>query len=71
MSIYDRERSTKTVTMTITATFYGDYHGVDEVTGYLQTWINAGLDDRDDLRTWTYGLAEVAEVEGDPNGFDS
>lgn len=65
------ERSTKYVTMTITATFHGDYLGVDEVTGYLQDWISRGLEDRDDLRSWDYGTADVAEVEGDPEGFDS
>lgn len=66
----DTERTTKTVTMTITATFYGDYIAANEVTGYLQYWIDAGFNDRDDLRTWDFGDATVIEVVGDPQGWD-
>lgn len=66
-----RERTTKYVTLSIKATFHGDYLDADEVAGHLQGWIDAGLCDRDDLHGWTFGPAGVREVTGDPEGYDS
>lgn len=65
------KRTTKRVTVAVTATFHGDYIDADEVTGRLQGWIDAGLDDRDDLRHWSFTAGQVFEVHGDPEGFDS
>lgn len=65
------ERTTKYVTLTLVATFYGGYYDAGEVTGRLQYWIDAGLNDRDDLRVWSYSLSDVVEADGDPEGFDS
>lgn len=65
------ERTTKYVTLTLKATFHGGYIDADEVTGHLQGWIEGGLEDRDDLRNWSYGVASVVEVDGDPEGFDA
>jgi hypothetical protein len=67
----EEKRTTKTVEFTLTATFYGRYIDADEAFGALQSWIDQGLEDRDDLRSWDFGLAEVREVEGAPDGCDS
>jgi hypothetical protein len=32
--------------------------------------LDAGLDDRDDLRTWDFKVELVAEMFGDPEGYD-
>lgn len=64
------KRTTKTVTVTVTATFYGDYIDADDVTCHLLGWIDSGLDDRDDLLKWDFGPAKVTEVDGDPDGYD-
>jgi hypothetical protein len=64
-------RTTKIVTLTVTATFHGDYLGSDEVATYLEGWIDAGLEDRDDLRRWKTDVGTVVEIDGDPEGFDS
>lgn len=65
------KRTTKRVTMTITATFYGDYVAADETAMCLQNWMDSGFNDRDDLRCWDFGPAEVTEIDGDPDGYDS
>ena len=65
------ERTTKYVTLTIKAVFYGDYIDAYEAAAYLQGWIDRGLDDRDDLMNWTFGPDHVREVPGDPEGFAS
>lgn len=65
------ERTTKYVTLTVTATFHGDYIDSDEVTRYLQGWIERGLDDRDDLMDYDFSGWHVREVTGDPEGYDS
>jgi len=66
-----RERTTKYVTITVSATFHGDYYDADECEGQLQGWIGAGLEDRDNLRGYDFGIGTVREVPGDPEGFDS
>ena len=64
--------TTKYVTGTFTATFYGDYIDADAVVQHLDGWLDSGLDDRDDLRSWTFTFnPEVREVTGDPEGYDS
>ena len=67
----DIERTTKYVTLTVKAVFYGDYVDADETTARVQDWIDVGLNDRDDLRSWEFGEAEVSEVPGDPEGYGS
>lgn len=67
----DAGRTTKKVTGTFTLTFHGDYLDKDDVVTYFQGWVDAGLDDRDDLRNWTFDVQDVTEVQGDPEGFDS
>ncbi len=59
------------MTLTVTATFHGDYIDADDAIGYLQGWIEWGLEDRDDLRNWDFSGWHVREVDGDPEGFDS
>ena len=63
--------TTKYVTGTFTATFYGDYIDADAVVQHLDGWLDSGLDDRDDLRSWTFTVQDVREVTGDPEGYDS
>lgn len=65
------ERTTKYVTITLKATFHGDYLAEDEVVAALEGWLDGGLNDRDDLRSWELGTTKVMEVHGDPEGFDS
>lgn len=64
------KRTTKYVTGTLKATFHGDYLDKDEVAGHLEGWLDGGLEDRDDLRSWTFELTSVTEVDGDPEGYD-
>ena len=59
------------MTGTFTATFHGDYIDADAVSGYLEGWLDSGLDDRDDLRSWSFTVQDVREVTGDPEGYDS
>lgn len=65
------KRTTKYVTATVSLTFHGDYLDAGDVRGYAEGWIDAGLEDRDDLRGWRITWGEVTEVSGDPEGFDS
>lgn len=65
------QRTTKYVTGTFTATFHGDYIDADDVETYLTGWLDAGLEDRDDLRTWDFTVTEIDERIGDPEGYDS
>lgn len=67
----NEERTTKYVTMTVEVIFHGDYYGAGEVVGQAQGWIEAGLEDRDNLRGCSFGQASVREVAGDPEGYDS
>jgi len=64
-------RTTKYLTGTFAVTFHGDYVDADDVASYLDGWLDAGLDDRDDLRSWSFRVENVREVPGDPEGFDS
>lgn len=65
------ERTTKQVTGTFTLTFHGDYLDADVIPQYFDRWISAGLEDRADLRNWTFTVQSVREVTGDPEGFDA
>ena len=67
----ERQRTTKRVTGTFTLTFHGDYIDKDDVASYFQDWVDSGLDDRDDLRSWSFDIKTVTEEQGDPEGFDS
>lgn len=67
----DRERTTKRVEGVFTLTFHGDYISAEDVETYFQGWVDAGLDDRDDLRSWSFKVSSVREETGDPEGFDT
>lgn len=64
------ERTTKYVTATLKLTFHGDYIEKDDVAAYAEQWLDMGLEDRDDLRSWNFTVTEVREVAGDPEGYD-
>ncbi len=64
-------RTTKYLTGTFKVTFHGDYIAADAAAGHLEGWLDSGLDDRDDLRSWSFTVQDVREVPGDPEGFDS
>lgn len=66
-----KERTTKRVTGTFTLTFHGNYIDASDVPQYFEEWVSGGLEDRDDLRDWTFTVLSVREVTGDPEGFDS
>ncbi len=52
----------KFVTGTFTATFEGDYIPKDDIDNYLQQWLDSGLDDRDDLRGWSFDIVHITET---------
>lgn len=54
--------SKKTLTLPVVVTFVGDYYDADEITGVTQGWIEAALNDRDDVEIVDFGEAEIAEV---------
>lgn len=64
------ERTTKYVTGTFTLTFHGNHIDAGDIPGYFEGWVDAGLDDRDDLRSWSFNITETRVVEGDPEGYD-
>ena len=66
----DQRKTTKYVTMTLNVAFYGDYYDADEVTGRVQDYVSGALHDRDDLKSWQFGLVQVREVDGDAEGYD-
>ncbi len=41
----------------------GDYIPKEDVVQYLESWIDSGLDDRDNLRSWSFEVQEVTEEE--------
>ena len=59
------ERTTKIVSILLELTFRGDYIDKDDVRAYAGRWIDAGLDDRDDLRGWTTTFGPVREIGAD------
>lgn len=65
-----RKRTTKRVTGTFDLTFYGDYVRVDDVASHLDYYLDSGLEDRDDLRTWDFTVTGIEELDGDPDGYD-
>lgn len=67
----DRNRTTKRVTGTFELTFHGDYIDAGDIPGHFEGWVDAGLEDRDDLRGWKFDITGIEEIHGDPEGFDS
>lgn len=57
----------KNVAGTFTATFEGDYVPKDDIEYYLNAWLDAGLDDREDLRGWSFDIVTITEepIEGE------
>lgn len=53
----------KNVTGTFTATFAGDYIPKEQIESSLEYWIDSGLDDRDDLRGWSFNIVSITEEE--------
>lgn len=67
----DRKRTTKRVRATLDVTFHGDYIPLDEIPSRLDAWIDAGLQDRDDCRSWSVSVLSMTCETGDPDGYDS
>jgi hypothetical protein len=63
-------RSTKVLQGTFRVIYHGDYVTADEAAGHLMNALDAGLDDRDDLRSWDFKVEMSAELFGDPEGYD-
>lgn len=68
--IVSEKRTTKYLTGTFNVTFHGRYLDPEECAQSLIGWLYDGLEDRDDLRTWTFSVEDIREVEGDPEGYD-
>lgn len=58
-------RTRKTLDVTLTCIFEGDYIDVESLVDYLDGWIDSGLDDRDDLRGWHAYYGPITEEEMD------
>lgn len=54
-------RTRKRVIATLIANFEGDYIPVDQAEDYLSSWIDGGLNDRDDLRGWELNVLGIVE----------
>lgn len=52
----------KSVRGTFTAVFEGDYIPKEDIDDYLQQWLDSGLDDRDDLRGWSFNIVDITET---------
>ena len=63
------EASSKTVTVTLTAKFYGDYLDVEEVEEHLEFWVDSALEDRDDLIDWNFTDWNVVEEFNASNDY--
>lgn len=68
--VAEPERTTKRVRATLDVTFHGDYVDADAIPGHLEAWIDAGLNDRSDCRTWSLSVTAVTVESGDPDGWD-
>lgn len=57
----------KNVAGTFTATFEGNYIPKEDIDNYLQYWLDSGLEDRDDLRGWSFEVVSITEtsIEGE------
>lgn len=53
----------KLVTGTFTVKFEGDYIPKEDIDSYLNQWLDSGLDDRDDLRGWSFDIVNITETE--------
>ena len=51
----------KNVAGTFTATFEGDYIPKEDIEQYLMMWLDSGLDDRDNLRKWSFEIVTITE----------
>lgn len=51
----------KNVTGTFTATFAGSYIPKEDIDNYLTMWLDSGLEDRDDLRGWSFEITNITE----------
>jgi hypothetical protein len=67
---FTRGRNTKVLRGTFEVVFHGDYVAAEDCMQYLDSYMDSGLDDRDDLRSWEFKLASLTQIEGDPEGFD-
>lgn len=65
------ERTTKYVTVNLQLILHGNYIDAEDIGQYLDGWLSAGLEDRDDLRSWTFDVDHVRIETGDPEGYDS
>lgn len=63
--------TTKYVTVTVKLVFYGNCIDVEDIPARSAGWIRSALDDRDDLQEILIEFGPVAEVDGDPEGYDS
>lgn len=67
----DEKRTTKRVHARLTLTFHGSYVPVDDIEDRVNAWIDAGFEDRDDLRGWAVEVLGISEIHGDSDGYDS
>lgn len=49
--------------VTLECIFEGDYIPLTQIPGYLDHWLSSGLEDRDDLISWTTNYSPVTETE--------
>ena len=54
--------TTKIVSVLVELTFHGDYVGTDEIERLATSWIDRGLQDRDDLVNWVATFGPVKEI---------
>lgn len=66
----EREHTTKILTGTFRVVYHGSYVPVDECAQRLDIALDAGLNDRDDLRAWDFTVTGTKELYGDPEGYD-
>jgi hypothetical protein len=52
----------KQVCGTFTATFEGSYIPKEDIDNYLTYWLDSGLEDRDDLRGWSFDILVINET---------
>jgi hypothetical protein len=52
----------KQVAGTFTVTFEGDYIPKESIEDYLNQWLDSGLEDREDLRGWSFDILVINET---------
>ncbi len=55
-------KTRKLVVCTLGVIFEGDYIPTNQIEDYLVQWIEAGLEDRDDLKSWSLSSVLIREV---------